>query len=198
MHLKNKRILITGASSGIGQAIAISCAQKGAVILINYRKNPKGAQHTLKEVQKYSEGSIFQADLTDEQEIQKMFLKIYNEVGEIDLLVNSAGDAQSGDFFDNEQWKGQFESIFFSALHVCQNFLKQNVGSSLRKILNVSSCYGNIGTGNTTYFAYSVAKAALSSMTVNLAKIDGRVLVNAIAPGYTWTPPWEGTSEAEK
>ena len=198
MNLKDKKILITGASSGIGQAIAISCAQKGAVVLINYRKNLKGAEQTLKEVEKHSKGFIFQADLTDEKQIKKMFAEISSKVGQVDVLVNNAGDAQPGDFFDNEQWKNQFENIFFSALHVSQNFLKQNEKSALRKILNITSYYGNIGSGNTEYFAYSVAKAALSSMTVALAKTDGKVLVNAIAPGYTWTPPWEGISEAEK
>ena len=64
MNLKDKKILITGASSGIGQAIAISCAHKGANVLINYRKNLKGAEQTLKEVEKHSRGFIFQADLT--------------------------------------------------------------------------------------------------------------------------------------
>jgi len=127
-----------------------------------------------------------------------MFTKISSQVGAIDILVNNAGDAQPGDFFNNELWKDQFENIFFSALHVSQNFLKQNDSPPLRKILNITSYYGNIGGGNTEYFAYSVAKAALSSLTVTLAKIDGKVLVNAIAPGYTWTPPWEEISAAEK
>jgi 3-oxoacyl-[acyl-carrier protein] reductase len=198
MNLKDKKILITGASSGIGQAIAISCAQKGANALINYRKNLKGAEQTLREVKKYSKGFIFQADLTDEKQILKMFVEIFDKIGQVDVLVNNAGDARHGDFFDNERWKDQFENIFFSALHVSQNFLRQNEESSLRKILNITSYYGNIGGGNTGCFAYSVAKAALSSMTVALAKIDGKVLVNAIAPGYTWTPLWEGISEAEK
>lgn len=198
MNLKDKKILITGASSGIGQAIAITCAQKGAGVLINYRKNLKGGEQTLKEVEKYSKGFIFQADLTDERQIEKMFMDISVKVGQMDILVNNAGDAEPGDFFDNESWRDQFENIFFSALHVSQNFLKQNEKSPLRKILNITSYYGNIGGGNTQYFAYSVAKAALSSMTVTLAKTDGKVLVNAIAPGYTWTPPWEGISEAEK
>lgn len=198
MNLKDKKILITGASSGIGQAIAVDCAQKGASILINYRKNIKGAEQTLKEVEKHSSGFIFQADLTDEKQIGKMFAEISSKVGKIDILVNNAGNAQPGDFFDNERWRDQFENIFFSALHVSQNFLKQNEKAPLRKILNITSYYGNIGGGNSELFAYSVAKAALSSMTLVLAKTDGKVLVNAIAPGYTWTPPWEGIPESEK
>ncbi len=197
MDLKDKNVLITGSSSGIGQDIAISCAKKGATIFINCRKNLKGAEQTLKEVEKYSKGFVFQADLTDEKQIEKMFVEI-SKRGQIDILVNNAGDSQPGDFFNNERWKDQFETIFFSALHVTQKFLKQNNKSPLRKILNISSCYGNVGGASITYFAYSVAKAALSSMTLALAKADRRVLVNAIAPGYTWTPAWEGTSEDEK
>ena len=101
MNLKNKKIFITGASSGIGQAIAVLCAQKGASVLIGYRKNLKGAEQTLKEVEKHSKGYIFQADLTDEKQIKKMFAEISSKVGQIDILVNNAGDAQPGDFFDS-------------------------------------------------------------------------------------------------
>src|SRR3989344_7372660 len=138
MNLKDKNVRIAGVSSEIGRAIAISCAQKGAEVLINYLKNLRGAEQTLKEVEKYSKGFIFQADLTDEKQIKKMFADISSKVGQIDILVNNAGDAQPGDFFDNERWKDQFENIFFSALHVSQNFLKQNEKSSLRNILNIT------------------------------------------------------------
>jgi NAD(P)-dependent dehydrogenase (short-subunit alcohol dehydrogenase family) len=127
-----------------------------------------------------------------------MFAEISAKVGKIDILVNNAGDPQPGDFFDNEKWKYQFENIFFSALHVSQKFLKQNEQSPLRKILNITSYYGNIDGGNIKYLAYSAAKAALSSMTVTLAKTDGKILVNAIAPGYTGTPVLEKISAADK
>lgn len=198
MNLKDKHILITGASSGIGQAIAIACAQKGAIVLINYRKNRAGAEDTLKEAEKYSRGFIFQADLTDEKQTQNMFLEIASQTGVVDILINNAGDAQPGDFFDMKHWQDQFENIFFSALRVTQHFLNQNKETALKKILNISSVYGNLASGEIEYSAYSTAKTALSSMTVTLAKTDEKILVNAIAPGYTWTPPWEGISETEK
>ena len=67
MNLKNKTVLVTGASSGIGQAIAIALAEAGATILINYRSNKKGAQKTLAEVKKYSKGAAYQADLIDQK-----------------------------------------------------------------------------------------------------------------------------------
>jgi len=198
MNLKDKTILVTGAASGIGQAIAVACAQKGAIILINDRKNIESAQQTLKEVEGHSRGHFFQADLADEGQVEKMFKDMSEKVGLVDVLVNNAGDAQPGDFFDNKLWKYQFENIFFSALYASQHFLKHNANAGLRKIVNITSYYGNLGGGNTEYFAYSVAKTALAGMTVTLAKLKSKVLVNAIAPGYTWTPAWEGTSDAEK
>ncbi len=198
MDLRGKNILVTGASSGIGQAIAVACARKGMVVIIHYRKNLKGAQKTLKEVEKYSQGCIVQADLTNEQDVKKLFNNCKQKATTINILINNAGDAQPSDFFDNVLWKSQFENIFFSAIRVSQYFLKQNRKAPLRKIVNITSVYGNLDGGNSEFFAYSVAKAALSSMTVTLAKTDSRIQVNAIAPGYTWTPAWEGISKAEK
>ncbi len=199
MNLKNKTILVTGSSSGIGQAIAIACAKKEAIVLIAYRKNLKGAEETLKEVEKYSKGFIFQADLTDESQIEKMFLDISEKAGSIDVLVNNAGDAQSGDFFNNKMWKDNFQNIFFSAVHTSQKFLKQNEESNLRKILNISSYFGNIGFCDVDFFSYGTAKSAMSAMTATLAKVSPKVLVNAIAPGYVLTPPWfENMSEEDR
>ncbi len=198
MDLANKKILVTGASSGIGQAIAIAAATKGATVLIHYRKNKVGAHETLAAVKKFSSGAIFQADLTNENQIQKMFDAIAKQNGAIDALVNNAGEVVGGDFFNNAAWHEQFENIFFSAVHTTQQFLQQNRVAKLKKIISVGSIYGNLGTGNADYFAYSTAKAALAQMTVTLAQTNPRVLANLIAPGYTLTPLWDGVSTAIK
>jgi NAD(P)-dependent dehydrogenase (short-subunit alcohol dehydrogenase family) len=194
MNLKDKKILVTGSSSGIGQAIAIALAQKGAFVFINHRKNSAGSEETLRKVKEYSNGEILQADLEDKEQISHLF----ERMGQIDGLVNNAGDAQPGGFFDNDQWKNQFENIFFSALHVSQAYLKQIGKDEPGKILNITSLYGNLGSGNPEYFSYSTAKAALSSMTATLATEYPNVQINAVAPGYTWTPPWEGIRDDEK
>lgn len=198
MNLTGKNILVTGASSGIGSAIAVVCAERGATVLINFRNNRDGAEQTLREVNKHANGFLFQADITKVDQIENMFTEIRDRVGAIDIVVNNAGEAEPGDFFNDAIWKDQLNSIFFSALHVSQQFLREPADSALRKILNITSYYGSLSGGNTEYFAYSVAKAALSSMTVTLAKADNNVLVNGIAPGYTWTPAWEGISDEEK
>ena len=198
MTLKDKTILVTGAPSGIGRAIALACAEKGATIVINYRNNKKGADETLREVEKVSRGVIVQADCANEAQVEKMFREIAKKLGPIDALVNNAGDAQAGDFFDNDAWKYQFENILLSSVWCTQHFLKQNIVSKMRKIVNVGSVYGTLAGGNPDFFSYSVAKAAMASMTTTLAKVDPKVLVNAVAPGYTLTPHWGVMTRAEK
>ena len=198
MILRGKAVLVTGASSGIGQAIAIAVAQKGATAVVAYRENKEGAKQTLKEVERYGVGHLVQADLSDQAETESMFSYISEQIGFIDVLVNNAGDAQRSDFFNSQQWRNQFENIFFSALNASQFFLKQTKRSGVKKIINITSVYGNLNTGNNEFIAYSAAKSALSSMTITLAKRDPKILVNAIAPGYVWTPGWEEISDVEK
>ncbi len=198
MNLENKIILVTGASSGIGKAIAVACAEKGATVLIHYYNNLAGAKETLKEVATHSNGFVFQADLTREKQIETMFKKIAREVGAIDMLVNNAGALIEGTFSDMETWRKTFDTDFFSTISVTQKFLAQKSKSTMRKIVNIGSVYGNLEGGSFDYIAYSSAKAALASMTVTLAKSDANLRVNAVAPGFTLTPMWDTTSAKEK
>jgi len=200
MELKNKTILITGASSGIGQAIAIACAKQGATVLINYRSSKQGAEETLKQVEQFSKGFIFQADLIDQTQVSKMFEEIFNKVGAIDCLVNNAGEAKGGDFFTDEIWHYEIENILFSAVHCIQRFIKQGENIALRKIVNISSVYGNLigASSDLGYAPYSAAKSAIQNMTVALAKNFENVLINAVAPGRVLTPAWGELSKAEK
>lgn len=198
MDLRGKKILVTGASSGIGQATAVACAEKGAEVIIHYRGNAEGAQATLRQVEKKSRGWLVQANLVDAAQIERMFREIAERVGKIDLLVNNAGQAQPGDLFDTKMWRAEMDNIFFSTVQVTQHFLKQGDADALRKIVNMGSIFGNLESGNLDYMAYSAAKAAMHNFTVTLAKRDPKLLVNAVAPGYTWTPGWKGTTPEEK
>src|SRR5208337_104390 len=98
----------------------------------------------------------------------------------------------------DDVWQKQHENIFMSTVRTTEGFLKLS-SKSQRKIINITSVYGGLATGNPEYLQYSVAKGALNNFTTTLAKaLTKDTLVNAIAPGYTWTPAWEGISAAEK
>lgn len=196
MNIKGKIALVTGSSSGIGKAIAIECAKAGTKVLVHYRKNKKGAEETLREVQKYSAGTIFQADLSKSGEVKKMFAEIKRKYPNLDILVNNAGEYQPGDFANLDLWRSQLDNILFSAVTTTDEYLKLKTDSNLRKIVNIVSVYGIPNMGNPNGPQYSAAKAALGNFTAILAKkLAPNVLVNAVAPGYTWSPPWEGTSK---
>ena len=188
MNLENKKILVTGASSGIGQAIAIEFAKKGAIVFINYRSNEKGAKETLERVNGYSQGEIFKADLEKKNDVKKMIQKIIKKHKNIDVLVNNAADYKAGDFDDFNIWQGQFNGILMTAVYTTSEFLNNTKGK--RKIINISSIYGTLEKSSLVHPHYSAMKAALSNLTTTLAKKYSykNITVNAVAPGWTWTP----------
>ena len=198
MNLKNKTILVTGSSSGIGRATAVMLAQNGVNVLIHYRKNEEGARETLDAVNKYSNGKIFQADLSNKKEVVKMFANIGQNYKCLDCLVNNAGEYIPGEFGDEELWKSQFENVFFSVVHTTNAFLGLQSGV-IRKIVNTASIFGIQNMGSPDAPHYSAAKAAICSFTQTLAKkYAPKILVNAVSPGYTWTKAWERISDKEK
>ncbi len=198
--LKNKTILVTGASSGIGQAIAIAAAEQGANVLIHYRNNKSGAEFTQNKVNKFSTGKLIQSDLSHLHEVKNLFQSIKDQnINSIDYLVNNAGEARGGVPDDYEVWAHQLQNILMSQVHVTNEFINYPSTQSIRKIVNISSAYGSTENSNPKLTQYSAAKAAVNSFTINAAKkYAPNILINAIAPGYTWTPPWESLSEVEK
>jgi 3-oxoacyl-[acyl-carrier protein] reductase len=192
MELKGRTALVTGASSGIGQAIAVAFAHKGAHVLVHYGKNRAGADETLRAVEKVSSGRIHQADLMQRENVTTLFEEIRRTARTIDVLVNNAGDAQPGGIDDDAAWAYELQNIFLSAVQVSRAFLALPAAQP-RKIVNVGSLYGNPGGGSAQFLQYSAFKAALASVstTLNKATAPG-VIVNAVAPGYTATPAWDG------
>jgi 3-oxoacyl-[acyl-carrier protein] reductase len=192
MDLQGKSVLVTGASSGIGQAIAVAFAQKRAHVLVHYGKNKAGAQATLDEVKKLSSGSLHQADLMDRDQIAALFADIKTTKQTIDVLVNNAGESRPGEIGDDEVWEYEYKNILLSAVQMSREFLALP-SSGLRKIINITSLYGNLPTGEPHFLQYSAFKAALGSISATLNKSSApSVVVNAIAPGYTQTPAWAG------
>jgi NAD(P)-dependent dehydrogenase (short-subunit alcohol dehydrogenase family) len=129
------------------------------------------------------------------EHIASLFNDIARTGRTIDVLVNNAGDAQPGDINDDDAWEYQLHNIFLSAVHVTREFLARP-SAQPRKIVNVTSLYGNLNGGSAQFLQYSAFKAALANLTTTLNKATApNVIVNAVAPGYTETPAWAGAPE---
>jgi len=126
------------------------------------------------------------------EQIAALFKQIVKTGRTIDVLVNNAGEARPGDINDDEAWEHQLDNVFLSAVHVTGAFLAMPA-AGLRKIVNVTSLYGNPTGGSAQFLQYSAFKAALASLSTTLNKTAApNVIVNAVAPGYTETPAWAG------
>ena len=150
MDLQGKFVLVTGASSGIGKAIAIAFARKRAHVIVHYGRNKIGAQDTLGEVEKTSRGRLCQADLMDPTAIKSLFEEIRRTTPKLDVLVNNAGDAQPGSLKEDSVWEYAYKNILLSAMCTSAEFLSMP-SSPLRKIVNITSIYGNLATGDPEY-----------------------------------------------
>jgi 3-oxoacyl-[acyl-carrier protein] reductase len=198
MDLQGKTVLVTGASSGIGKAIAVAFAHKRAHVLVHYGRNKVGAQETLKEVEKFSSGRLHQADLMDGGAVESLFDEVKRTTATVDILVNNAGESRPGDLGEDSVWEYEYKNILLSAMRASDKFVSMP-SSHLRKIINITSIYGNIATGDPEYLQYSAFKAALANATATLSKSAApQILVNAVAPGYTDTPAWAGASSDSK
>lgn len=198
MDLRGKIVLVTGASSGIGKAVALAFAQKRAHVLVHYGRNKVGAQETLKSVEKVSSGRLCQADLMDSDAIKLLFDEIKRITSTADVLINNAGEVRSGDLNEDSIWEYEYKNILLSAMRTSGEFISMP-SPHLRKIINITSIYGNLATGDPEYLQYSAFKAALANVTSTLSKSAAPlILVNAVAPGYTETPAWAGASNESR
>lgn len=183
-----KAAIITGASSGIGAATAITFANNGYFVFLLGRNEDRLHEVAL---QCPAGSSLLKADLTNETSTQK-YIKHLSERPDVQLevLVNNAGIYETHNFLDQglDIWKKQFEVNLFGSLRITQgvlpHFIKQKKGS----IVNVSSGLGLRASANAG--AYSAAKAAMVSWTQSLAQELGPqgVRVNCVCPGLVDTP----------
>lgn len=199
MDIRNKTVLITGASSGIGKAIATSLARQGANIIINYKSEDNSAKKVLEECDKYSkENLIIKADITKDSEVKEMFKMISKKYSKLDILINNAGIFDETDNLTNlNAFENIFNINFLSQIRIIKYSLDL---IKTGKIINISSVHGRLGHGESSDIAaYSSMKAALNHYTKSLAKeLAPKIIVNAIAPGKTLTPMWGDLKKDEE
>ena len=193
MVLKDQVALVTGASSGIGQATAIALAREGARVAVNYLKNAAGAEETVDTVRKAG-GDAFaiRADVTKSAVVGALVEATRKRWGKIDILVNNAGDllarrtlAEMSEEYWDQIMGLNLKSAFLCVKAVWEEMAARKSGA----IINVTSIAGRNG-GGPGAAAYAAAKGGLLTYTKGLAKelAPYGVRVNGIAPGVIWTP----------
>lgn len=189
--LKNKKVLITGASGGIGAATAELFAKQKCYIGIHYNKSEKGAENTLRKVKQHSDGIALQADICSPEQVKKMVQSFADKAGGIDVLVNNAGSMIKRQTFENatpEYHDKIYATNVRSILLVTQAalpHLKKNKGS----VVNIGSLAGHTG-GSKGSGIYAATKGAVATLTIAMAKefAPYRIRVNNVAPGLIETP----------
>jgi len=190
--LKNKTILITGSSRGIGKSTALMLSDAGATIIIHCKENIKAAEQTLSELCP-GKHFIVQADLSDVEAIKKLVDEVYQKVGKLDVLVNNVGTHTDLPIatteFDRwfEIWNHTIATNLSGLAHlsflVSKKMMKQGGG----RIINVSSRGAFRGEPNS--LAYGASKAGINSFGQSMAKAlaPHGVFVYTVAPGFVET-----------
>ena len=197
-----KYALITGASRGLGKAIAIRLAKDGFAVIINYQSNKEAAEDTLKQVQEAGgTGELLPFDVSDSQAIENA-LTSWSEMHPddyISVLVNNAGIRQDNlmIFMQEEQWSQVLDTTLNGFFYITRRLLKDMMTHRNGRIINMASLSGLKGLPGQTN--YSAAKAALIGATKALAQevAARKVTVNAIAPGFIATDMTKELDEAE-
>jgi len=189
-NFTGKVALVTGASRGIGRAIALSLGRRGATVVVNFRSKADEASRVAAEI-KTAGGAArtWQADVADRVEAPKMVDGVAAEFGRLDILVNNAGVLQDGPLMmmSDAQWDAVVRPALDGAFLCSRAAIRPMIGQKSGSILNVSSVSARLGVPGQTN--YATAKAGLCGFTRALAAEVARfrIRVNAIAPGLIET-----------
>lgn len=197
--LKGQTALVTGASSGIGHAIAVALGGAGANVIVNYVSSPADAEAVAQEIRSGGQRAMaIQADVADETQVQAMFAAAVAEFGTIDILISNAGMERNAPFHEMSaaQWDAvinvNLRGAFLCAREAVREFLRRGVRPGISvaagKILFTSSVHEIIPWAG--HVNYATSKGGLMLLMKSLAQevAEKRIRVNSIAPGAIRTP----------
>ncbi|NLY78462.1 MAG: 3-oxoacyl-[acyl-carrier-protein] reductase [Lysinibacillus sp.] len=188
--LDGKTAVVTGASRGIGRAIALELAKEGANVVVNYSGSEAKAQEVVEEISKIGSKAIaVQANVADNDSVQNLMKSALDEFGSIDILVNNAGITRDNLLMrmKEDEWDDvintNLKGVFLCTKAVTRQMMKQRAGRII-KIASVVGVIGNAGQAN-----YTAAKAGVIGLTKTSARelASRNILVNAVAPGFITT-----------
>jgi len=190
--LEGRVAVVSGSSSGIGQAIAIKLAEEGASIVVNYAGHPEGADETLQRVEAAgSKGAIVQADVSKLAEAQSLVNEGWSKFGSVDILVNNAGLEKKADFWDvtEEEYDLVLGVNLKGPFFLTQEFVRRlRAVKKSGKIINISSVHEDMAFPG--FSTYCLSKGGMRMLMRDLAVELGPegFTINNVAPGAIITP----------
>lgn len=192
MDLQGKTAIVTGSAVGVGRAVAIDLARRGAKVTVNYSRSDGEARETVRLVEAEGARSLLvRADVSDDAQARSLVQQTVDAFGALHVLVNNAATTHFVPFADLEGMKAEYwddifnvnvKGAFFCARAAARHMKQAGAGA----IVNVASVAGTRAVGSS--IAYAASKAAVINMTVALARTLGpEVRVNAVAPGFIET-----------
>ena len=190
LSLNERVAIVTGASRGIGRAVALELARRGAAVIVNYNKSPVEAEKVVSEITSAGgKAAIFQADVSNLQSAQGLVKFALDTFGDLHILVNNAGITRDMliMMMSEDDWDSVLDTNLKSTFNCSKAAVKHMMRKRYGRIINMASISGQMGNGGQTN--YSASKAGQIGFTKALAReVSSRsITVNAVAPGFVDT-----------
>lgn len=197
MQFKNKRVIVTGATKGLGKAIALSFARQGAWVAVNYSNDENSAADLKSQLDDLgSEFMILKADVSLRTDVEKMFSRVVKKWEYVDILINNAGIIRDKllMFLNEDDWD-RVIAVNLKGTYLCSRaVIRAMISQKFGRIINIAS--PSALTGRSGQTNYAASKGGIISFTKSLAKETARlgITVNAVCPGVIVTPMTENLS----